>query len=222
MREALVLIACAACSHEVTVHPDAAGPARIVQAMSLGPSTGTTTTLHFAPMQAGDWLVVVAMWSGPGGLPDVTAEPVAWIWANERVLMDECQRTGVLWTSVEAVGAVEAITVKLPGPGTLETYVLEVAGLADGIAGNSAPDYASLSTPTVTAPAVDAMPGQLVVSMAATCSTLDALAPVSPFTGLATVNGQSVAFYVPDVEGQYGGEWSYGGGTWSAATVTLR
>jgi len=216
---ALLLIACAACSQKPGVGADA----WVVQAVASGSTTGTTITVPIAPTRAGDRLVVVPAWDGTLGWGNVrvTTDPANWLQLNAGSMMTECPSASELWASlVPVVGGITSVTVTSDMPATFEVYVLEVAGLAKGLADSGMQDD-STGAATATSPALDARHGELVVSMVATCGTVGELVAASPFTGLGGFDGHGVAFYVASAAGTYGGEWSYSGGALSSASVSF-
>jgi hypothetical protein len=213
------LIACAACAHE----PAATADAHVVQAIASGPTTGTTTTVSIAPTRAGDWFVIVPAWDGALGWSQVavTTEPATHFWLNEGARMD-CPSASGLWSSIDPIaGGITSVTVTTDTPATFEVYVLEVAGLANGLAGKGMQDDPT-GAATAHSPALDAVHGELVVSMVSTCGTVGELVAASPFTELASFDGHGVAFFVAGVAGSYGAEWSYSGGALSSASVSFQ
>jgi len=54
-----------------------------------------------------------------------------------------------------------------------------------------------------------------------TCNTMTSLIPGSPFTSIGPNDTSDVAYFTAIDEGTYGGEWSFGGGTWNAHTAAF-
>ncbi len=144
--------------------------------------------------------------------------------ANQRSIDASCANTTEIWYATNVAPGASLVHVAMSASVTIEVWVAEFAGpsgaspLDTGAIASTQPSGAMIAAPVVTPSSPDA----LVISTAASCGAISAVAPGSPFTALAILNGENTAYYVAHAAGTYGAVWSYNGGSWDGSTVAFR
>jgi hypothetical protein len=192
--------------------------------------SGSSGKLAISPTSAGDLLVVaIVQESGTTAaiasiLDDALGGSNTYVSANQRSVDTSCANTCEIWYAKNVRPGATSLAILMSASVTFEAWVAEFSGasttspLDTGAVANSQPATTVITAPTVTPSA----PNAVVLSVAASCGAISAVAAGSPFHALATKNGEDAAYFVASKIGAYGAVWTSSRGTWNGSTAAFK
>lgn len=198
----------------------------IVQTTATFNNDSTSSTIDFAPTQAGDTLIVGVGMDCTSPVPSVSSvsDNKGNVYDSSGVRSTDptpgCGDATELWYAKDVAAGTTSITVAFTAMTQNEQWLMEVAGLSPtapfvtGAATGSPPP----SGDTATAPSVAAAADNLVVCVYAACNSSSGLHAGSPFIDLAVENAEYTAYYIPTDAGTYGAVWDQSGGTYDVVS----
>ncbi len=227
MRLVLGLVACAACTSSPGDPDGTLGvlgggdPGTRVRTAASGRLTAKTASVEIPTTQGGELLVVGVTYANLA-VPAVTVQTDAGDpLMIQLVHADGCLSTTSLHVVGDASAGARSVEVTLSSVMPFDVFVLEIADVTSKFPADAA-TASEDSMPSATAPAVDAMLGDVVVSGVATCGPVAGIEATSPFTSFDDTMFGDIAYYVPGDPGSYGADWIYSGGAFEAFTVAFR
>jgi hypothetical protein len=211
--------------------PEASGPAAIVfvQAAAMHQSSQSTVTVTLnAPTTAGDFIAVLV--SDYPGSPvtsitdDATGRTNVYSSANQRST-DSCEvpQASEIWYARNSNPGARAVTFAVGGQATIEAWVVEFSGLSATGGPDTGAIASSQPVTVIDGPAVtpSGTPA-LVVSVVATCGTIQGIHGGNPFTDLPIEIGNTAAYDIAIAAGSVQPVWDSDNATSGASTAAFR
>lgn len=231
MRPVLLMAVCAACGQhggdDTDELLDAPVPMSSVGAFESATVIGKTTgsvTVAIPPTKSGDKLVVILKGTGSGPSGPVTAGRTSLALAIGAMIPEACEGWAWAWLSSALPEGIDSIGINVPPQASVAGYALVFSGLSPTVYHPQAWDFGFNrgSTSNAIGPSLLSRSRNVLVSAVGTCGSVGDLVPTSPFIELPSVDGVTVAYYIPTEPGTYGAEWNFIDADWVVASLVLR